>query len=197
MTRQKIPQKTRSSLRVLATILIVSAVSRIAGHGTLAVAQDAIPDEIVQSVDNTVLGVPFTAEAIDALLSAFRAREDRLLEREEELAAQDDLISASEIRITEKIEELTNVERKLASTLALADSAADNDLARLANVYENMKPKDTAALFTEMSPGFAAGFLGLMQPDSAAAVMTELEPEVAHTISVMLAGRNANAFNIE
>jgi len=56
-----------------------------------------------------------------------------------------------------------------------------------------MKPRDTAALFSEMAPGFAAGFLGIMRPDSAAAIMTELEPQTAHLISVMLAGRNASA----
>ena len=84
-------------------------------------------------------------------------------------------------------------EAKLASTLALADNAAENDLARMTSVYENMKPKEAAALFEEMSPDFAAGFLGRMRPDAAAAIMAGLSAPTAYTVSVVLAGRNASA----
>jgi flagellar motility protein MotE (MotC chaperone) len=149
------------------------------------------------SEDPAILGVPFSGEAIETILAAFQAREARLLDREGELQELESILTQSEMRIESKIIELTSIEEMLASTLALADTAAEDDLMRLATVYENMKPKDTAALFSEMAPGFAAGFLGLMQAEAAAAVMTELEPQIAHTISVMLAGRNANAFNPE
>lgn len=43
-----------------------------------------------------------------------------------------------------------------------------------------------------MDPGFAAGFLGRMRPEAAAGIMTGLSPETAYTISVVLAGRNAD-----
>ena len=59
-------------------------------------------------------------------------------------------------------------------------------------IHENMKPKDAAALFEEMAPEFAAGFLGRMRPDAAGAVMAGLDPKTAYTISVLLAGRNAD-----
>ena len=88
---------------------------------------------------------------------------------------------------------LEQIESDLRKTLALADGAAENDLARLTSVYENMKPKDAAALFETMEPDFAAGFLGRMRPDAAASVMTGLSPGAAYSISVILAGRNANA----
>ena len=83
-------------------------------------------------------------------------------------------------------------EEALAATIAMADEAAATDLDQLTNVYENMKPKEAAALFEEMPPEFAAGFLGMMRPDAAALIMTQLEPEVAYSFSVVLAGRNAN-----
>ena len=76
--------------------------------------------------------------------------------------------------------------------MAYADTAAEGDLARLTAVYENMKPKDAAALFEEMDPDFAAGFLGRMRADSAAGIMAGLSPPVAYSVSVLLAGRNAN-----
>ena len=55
------------------------------------------------------------------------------------------------------------------------------------------KPKDAAALFETMDPSFAAGFLSRMPADAAAGVLAGLSPEAAYTISVVMAGRNANA----
>jgi len=80
----------------------------------------------------------------------------------------------------------------LRETIALAESASDNDLDRLTKVYESMKPKQAAALFEQMNPNFAAGFLGRMRPEAAAMIMAGLSPEAAHSFSVVLAGRNAN-----
>ncbi|MBB5720425.1 flagellar motility protein MotE (MotC chaperone) [Loktanella ponticola] len=198
MKNSKQRRNTVSSLRILASILLLSGTIRITNQGNVAFAQDAAPaDQPSISDEHTILSVPFGDDAIETILAALKSREARLLEREQQLDDLDDTLRDAEARVTEKIAELTEIEAKLAATLALADSAAENDLARLATVYENMKPRDTAALFSEMDPGFAAGFLSLMQPDAAASVMTELEPQVAHTISVMLAGRNANAFNVQ
>lgn len=196
MNKHHTPKRPNNSLGILAVLLLLSGVVRLSDQQFYAFAQDAANTNAETGADSqSVAGVPFDASAIETILAALKAREERLLEREAELQEVETRLSASEVRITAKIAELTEVEEKLASTLALADTAAEDDLTRLATVYENMKPKDTAALFSEMAPGFAAGFLGLMQPEAAAAVMTELEPQTAHTISVMLAGRNANAFN--
>jgi flagellar motility protein MotE (MotC chaperone) len=83
-------------------------------------------------------------------------------------------------------------EEELKATLALADGAAEDDIARLTAVYQAMKPKDAAALFETMSPEFAAGFLGRMPPDSAAAILSGMSSEAAYGISVIVAGRNAD-----
>ncbi len=85
------------------------------------------------------------------------------------------------------------MEDELRSTLALADKAAENDIAGLTAVYQAMKPKDAAALFETMSPEFAAGFLGRLPPDSAAAILSAMSPEAAYGISVIVAGRNVGA----
>ncbi|MEZ5673973.1 MAG: hypothetical protein R3D81_01625 [Thalassovita sp.] len=77
--------------------------------------------------------------------------------------------------------------------MAVADQAAERDIGTLVAVYENMKPKDAAPLFEEMDPNFAAGFLSRMKPEAAAGIMAGLSPNVAYTISVVLAGRNAEA----
>ena len=87
---------------------------------------------------------------------------------------------------------LAAAEEKLNETLARADGASEADLTRLTDVYQSMKPKDAAALFATMAPEFAAGFLGRMRPEASAAILSGMSPENAYTISVILAGRNAN-----
>jgi len=89
------------------------------------------------------------------------------------------------------LEELAAAETNLKEVLALADGAAEQDIARLTAVYEAMKPADAAKIFDAMAPDFAAGFLGRMQPAAAAAVLAGMAPDKAYSISVLIAGRNA------
>ncbi|GGE47296.1 hypothetical protein GCM10011360_38190 [Primorskyibacter flagellatus] len=129
---------------------------------------------------------------IAALLDAFRTREDRITRREAEIADRAQALSVADQAIARKLAALTEAEEKLRATLALADTAAEDDLNRLTAVYQNMKPAEAAALFEEMDPQFAAGFLGRMDPAAAAGVLAGLSPQTAYSVSVILAGRNAN-----
>ncbi len=96
-------------------------------------------------------------------------------------------------KIDTKLAQLEAAEISLRKTMVMADTAAESDVDRLVKVYETMKPKQAAALFEEMNPDFAAGFLSRMHPGPAAGIMAGLSPQAAHTISVVLAGRNAGA----
>ena len=126
-----------------------------------------------------------------ALLAALRERESTVSSHETALEERKQALAIAEDQIKARLEELKAAEAQLSGTLALADSASEDDLARLTTVYENMKPKEAALLFSEMEPDFAAGFLARMRPDAAAAVMAGLDPKVAYGISAVLAGRNA------
>lgn len=179
------------ALRTLAAVILTSGLIRLTSFDITVQAQ---ANSVAMEAPEKVLGIPFSAEAIDRVLDAFKARESLLLADEERLENRRQTLNRTKNDIMEKIDELTVMEQRLAATLSLAETAAEQDLDRLARVYENMKPKDAAELFTEMTPDFAAGFLSLMPPDVAAAVMAELEPNIGHSISVISAGRNVNAF---
>ncbi len=179
----------RGALSIIAVLLAGSGVLRIGlgtGHALAktggADASVAEPPEICAS-DGGAL----------AMLEDLRAREERLILREEQAADRQQALALAKTEIDQKLAALVAAEERLASTLTLADEAADKDVARLVAVYEKMKPKDAALLFEEMAPDFAAGFLARMKPEAAAAVMAGLEPQKAYTISVLLAGRNAGA----
>lgn len=184
--------KTNSyALRTLAAVILTSGLVRFTSFDITVQAQ---ANNVETEAPEKILGIPFSAEAINQILDAFKARESLLLIDEERLENRRQTLNRTKNDIMAKIDELTVMEQRLAATLSLAETAAEQDLDRLARVYENMKPKDAAELFTEMTPDFAAGFLSLMPPEVAAAVMAELEPNIGHSISVISAGRNVNAF---
>ncbi len=179
---------TRGVLYVISGFLFLSVVVRLMSGASEAIAEgsniDPTPSD--QAPASTM------SPEFDVLLSELNAREAVLIERENALENRLQALRVAETEISARLEELRAAEESLAATIAQAEVAAENDLAALTAVYENMKPADAAALFQEMTPDFAAGFLGRMRSDSAAAIMSGLDPVHAYSISVLLAGRNVN-----
>lgn len=127
------------------------------------------------------------------LLRSLQERENALTAREGEIADRNRALAIADERIQTRLATLIEAENDLAKTLTIADSAAEDDITRLVSVYESMKPKQAAPLFAAMAPEFAAGFLARMQPPSAAAILAQIDPAASYAISVIVAGRNANA----
>lgn len=187
-TARKKPRRRlgRGSFLLIASLFAASAAIRFGngiGHA-FAVASEPPGTESSSCV---------TDSGTMELLKQVQERERRVSEREGLLADRSQTIGLAETRIEERLAALVLAEQKLAETVTIADKAADDDVARLVTVYENMKPKEAAPLFSAMSPDFAAGFLAKMRPEASAAVMANLDPQVAYTISVIMAGRNAGA----
>lgn len=128
-----------------------------------------------------------------AVAKALLAREEQVKLEEDSLRDRQAAVALANAALDVRLEELARAEESLRTTIALVDGAAEDDLTRLTQVYEAMKPADAAALFESMAPEFAAGFLARMQPDAAAAIMSGLPPQAAYAISVVVAGRNARA----
>lgn len=186
--------RSRGTLGILVLLLAASAFVRVLGSAdmVMAEARDALAGhEETAARAEPVRGTPAPAE-LDAMLRAFEEREARIRSQEEQIEKRLKALQIADEKINERLAELKATEQELRSTLALASTAAEDDLARLTTVYENMKPKTAAALFEAMAPEFAAGFLGRMRPEAAAAVMAGMTPESAYSISAILAGRNAD-----
>lgn len=184
----------RGSVLLIASLLITSAMLRIGAGLDIAVAGGTSPEKI-QTVEPTASKQQKHGQdraEMGRLLAALQEREARLDEREQKIDARTKALAVASEEIEGRLQALEETEARLRETLALADGAAEGDLARLTTVYESMKPKDAAALFQTMEPDFAAGFLGRMRPEFAAAIMAGFPPDVAYSISAILAGRNAS-----
>lgn len=201
-SKAKKPQRRRGKgvLAVIGGLLIASALTRVAIQATEAVALEtdgASRDASMAAKDSQETGgsmaVCTAEEDIAPVLLALKTREERVAKREADIETRMQALSVAEQEIDRKMVAMEEAEMKLRSTLAVAKTAAEDDVDRLTQVYAAMKPRQASALFEEMAPAFAAGFLGRMRPDAAAAIMAGLTPATAYTISAVLAGRNANA----
>jgi len=182
----------RNVLLLLAAMLIGSGLVRFGLGPGQAIAKEVVA-ATTEDPDFADLGSCQQDSETVAILDAILVRENQLEQRQRQVEEQEQSVAFAEQEIRRNLDTLRQAEESLASTMASVETAAENDLARLTAVYENMKPKDAAALFEQMAPEFAAGFVARMRPDAAAFIMTGLSPERAYSISVILAGRNANA----
>ena len=185
-------QPGRGALVIIATLLTSSALIRLGDDAGQAFArEDNAPEMSAAEAIPSSPDTP-TSEGLKQMLEALRARETRVKQQEAALQDRMQALKIANQEITTKLAALTAAEEKLRGTIALADTAAEDDLVRLTKVYESMKPKQAAALFEEMNPDFAAGFLARMRPEIAAGIMASLSPQAARAFSVVMAGRNAN-----
>ena len=174
----------RGALVILALVLAASGALRLGVGVGEAMANSAVGDT------TEPLNCPLPPAALAAALVG---RESMVKSRELTLAERMAALGLAEEAITKRLAELQAAEQELKKTLAIADGAAEKDLARLTAVYEAMRPVDAAALFQTMAPEFAAGFLGRMRPEIAAMVLAGMKPDRAYSISALIAGRNATA----
>ncbi|MFT5741970.1 MAG: flagellar motility protein MotE (MotC chaperone) [Paracoccaceae bacterium] len=182
-------RRARGPLYVVFGLLVASGVLRLGGEAgqVFANSEGSLAPLAVTAQDE---GSQQCVES-ESLILALTLREDRVARREAQLADRLQALHVADEEIANRLAELQEAESSLAATLAVASTAAEDDIGRLTTVYENMKPRDAAALFEEMAPEFASGFLSRMRPDAAAGIMTGLEPSTAYSISVVIAGRNA------
>ena len=185
----------RGALLLIALMFISSAGVRLSNGTGAALAREIgahVPHGGEAPPDRAAASPADISPDLVKLLDEVKAREAKVSRREAEIDARMQVLNLVETRVGAEVARLQDAEAALRATMAAADKAAENDLARLTAVYENMKPDQAVPLFQRMEPSFAAGFLGRMRPDAAAAILSGLEPELAYSISVELAGRNAD-----
>jgi flagellar motility protein MotE (MotC chaperone) len=183
----------QGALLILSVVFVMSAGARLMSGTGAAIARELSQLAVDPTEADTYNAACEPDSATAALLASLRNREANVSTKEKSLSQKMKAFELAKAEFTQNMAALKNAEERLTATMTVASSAAQDDLDKLTAVYESMKPKDAAALFEQMSPDFAAGFLARMRSDIAAPVLAGLKPETAYTISVILAGRNANA----
>ena len=182
----------RGVLLLISGFLFASGALRLAGESGHAIALE-IGALVARAEASAQGGSAEDTPGFENLLTAVRTREARVAEAEADLAAREQALALAREELDRGLAAMAEAEANLEELLRLAETAADEDVARLTAMCGAMKPAEAAAVFDRMDPQFAAGFLGRMRSDAAAQVLAGLPPDKAYALSVVLAGRNAGA----
>lgn len=154
------------------------------GYGNpIAQQQQPAKNTIDGEPERVVVGPPELIAEVKQLREKLEAREEALSKRELKLRIL-------EKRMKQRLLDMREARERLAATAALVDDAAGKDVRKLAEMYQQMKPKQAGQIFNEMAPSFAAGFIAEMRPDAAALILANMEAPKAYAVSLLIAGRN-------
>ena len=193
--RQKSGKARVGALLVLAACFVISALIRA---GEVVAALPSAPDDGFGNPIAAPEAAVTSAEQKEpvkgpmTLLAELDRQRANLAARDADLDAREQKLKTLERRMRQRLEELREAKDRLQQTASLVDDAAGKDVERLAQMYQQMKPKQASQIFDQMAPSFAAGFLSRMRPDAAALVLANMQADKAYAVSLMLAGRNMN-----
>lgn len=123
------------------------------------------------------------------VLQALGARRERLDARAAQLETNDELMSAAERRLDERLVNLRQLESTVANMLGQLDEAQEVRLASLVDVYQRMRAKDAAAVFDGLDDTVLTQVASRMRQQNLAEVMGRMEPVRARALTRMLAER--------
>lgn len=123
------------------------------------------------------------------ILQKLGERRKLLEERERELQMREDLLKASEGRITRRVDELKTLEDQIGGAVKAKEDKKVQDLAELVKMYEAMKAKDAARVFDKLEIGLLGDIARQMNPKKLADVVAKMSPDQAEKLTVELANR--------
>lgn len=120
------------------------------------------------------------------MLEAADTKLQLLQDRENAVGAKERMIEIAEQRLQEQISRLEATRKKLAETAGLAEEKTSKDREKLILIYEQMKPKEAAAIFNEMDPVVSADLLRSMKEQKSSAVLATMDAKKAYEVTIVL-----------
>ena len=121
------------------------------------------------------------------VLQALGARREALDQRATQIETQDELMSAAEHRLDERLAQLRQLESTVNTLLGQLDEAQEHRLANLVDVYQRMRAKDAATVFDGLEDAVLVQVASRMRQTNLAEVMGRMEPTRARRLTQMLA----------
>lgn len=128
----------------------------------------------------------FTPSEIN-ILERLSDRRKKLAEWEEELRLQRNVLVITETRIDDKLKELRTIKTEVEDRLKQYEVQEKEKIESLVKIYENMKPKDAAPIFTELDTPVLLKVASHMKEKKLALIMAQMPPERAREVTVDLA----------
>jgi flagellar motility protein MotE (MotC chaperone) len=122
-----------------------------------------------------------------AVLLDLRARREQLDTRESALAARESTLAAAEQKLSTQIGELQALQQRLEALEASRKQQQSVAWQGLVKVYEDMKPRDAAAIFNDLGMPVLLAVIDRMKEAKAAAILAAMVPDKARDVTTQLA----------
>ena len=166
-------------------------------HGAERPATSPIPPKAAKpGAETPSLGAPAASqpaappppsEAELRLLTDLRGRRAAMDGREQALAAREAVVAAAEQRLSARVGELESLQTRLESLETARREHDEANWRGLVRTYEAMKPKDAAAIMTELDDSVLLPVLDRMKEAKTAPILSAMPPDRARTVTAQLA----------
>jgi len=121
------------------------------------------------------------------LLESLRQRREDLDKRAEELSMRENLLTAAQKRIEQKITELKDIKTEISKRIEERKAEDGAQIDDLVSMYSNMKSKDAAKIFERLDFNVLVGVARRLKPRVLAPILASMDPDVAGALTVKLA----------
>ncbi len=126
-----------------------------------------------------------------ALLEALSKRRKELDSREKEIKLRENLLKAAEKRIDEKISNLQKIEAQIQEATVKQKKMRNEQFKNLVSIYEGMKPKEAARIFSRLDGKILLQVAGRIAPRKMSAILAKMDAEAAERLTIQLAMKAA------
>ena len=125
-----------------------------------------------------------------AVLERLGQRRIELDTREKELDMREALLNAAEARIAARVNELKEIEGRISAAVEKREAEKKAQLKGLVTMYETMKPKDAARIFSELNLNVLVDVVEQMNARKMAEVLANMDVKAAERLTLALAAKS-------
>lgn len=141
-----------------------------------------------------VAGLPPIATCTDpTVLAAVAEQTDELAMRSRRLEDAEAVLDATETRVGVQIERLAEIKGEVEGLLARRSALEEKDVRRMVAIYEAMKPKDAARIFSDLETDMVIDVLDRMPERRSAPIIAEMKDEKAREVTRTILQRRSLA----
>ncbi len=126
-----------------------------------------------------------------ALLEALSNRRKELDSREKKLDLRLTLLKAAEKRIDDKINKLEKIRDEIELRTVQQKKLRDGKFKKLVSIYEGMKPKEAARIFSRLDSKVVLQVAERIAPRKMSAILAKMEADAAERLTIQLAAKAA------
>jgi flagellar motility protein MotE (MotC chaperone) len=123
------------------------------------------------------------------VLQSLAARRGQLDTREQELDTQLQLLAAAEAKLDAKLRALNGLKGDIQTLIGQSDEKEKAEVSRLVTVYSKMKPRDAAAIMSQLDDSVRVPVAAQMKEAGLAAILGQMPTAEAKKLTELLAKR--------